>query len=223
MSANERKIKIDDLLRKHRDFSPAIAALGDALRDSNDRDGAAKLYTRAYKVTPSVEILDRIASLWLGAEQFDKAIAAVQNLVNVPDISITNRIEGQLYLIALLLRLENFEAASAARSALDQIMSPASGSPATGRQEEKPPMGAILQDRIIMLDALLARRKGNLAEGFETLLKQLEYSTTLPGYHSGSTDAHVQKSASGLHGRSIEKLRSLDRIQGRPSLDTLGV
>ncbi|MCC6220435.1 MAG: hypothetical protein IT291_04245 [Deltaproteobacteria bacterium] len=78
----ELRSALEAILRKHRDFPPALDALAKIERGQSKLQAASKLWTRAYQVTREIVYLKSIASMWLDANDSAAAVDAVKTAIN---------------------------------------------------------------------------------------------------------------------------------------------
>lgn len=117
-SRDEKKGEIESVLRRHREYAPALAALAEIEKSSGNPDAASKLWMRAFKAGPAAEHLISVAKLWLGADEPSRAISSVKAaLASVP--AAKANISSSLTLVSLLMHLEMRDEA---RAQLEKIM-----------------------------------------------------------------------------------------------------
>jgi len=160
LSSSERKEALENLLKRHRDFVPGLAALAEVERDNAALETAARLFTKAYKLDPRAERLKELADLWLAVDEPSRAIAQVRAALGAKELSKSARDEGQLFLVTLLAHLEN----------LDEALS----------EREKLGQGALLEWELRIVDALLLKKTGGPTEAFELLLSGLAFQNLHP-------------------------------------------
>lgn len=182
---------LDDLLRRHRDFVPALIELARIERENLNFETAAKLFLKSYKLSPRIEYLRELAEMWLALEEPVKALASVRAALSSKDLSDPARTEGQIFLVALLLYLENIEEAAVERAKLR---------PRPSDEYE-----------VKIIDSIILRRTGGPSEAFDVLVRAaLEHP---PGPALGIL---VDSSGSG-HPSWIERAREQRRISVQPA------
>lgn len=163
--SKERRAGLEDVLRRHREFEPALEQLGDMSRDELDIETASKYYVRAYRSSSQVRYLDKIATLWIGADQPDRMVAVIRSLISAGELSSRAAFEGRVYFTALLLKLENTDEALAWYRELAHL-APPSANLARARR---------------LIDALVQRKQGSPSEAFDTLVTLFEGESPVPG------------------------------------------
>ena len=163
--SKERKAGLEDVLRRHREFEVALDMLGDTHRDDLDVESASKFYVRAYKASPNARYLDKLATLWIAAEQPDRLVATIRSLISAKELTSRAAYEGRLFFTALLLKLENIEEALAWHRELKALPAPTAQLDRTAR----------------LIDALVQRKQGHALEAFDGLVSLFEGDSPLPG------------------------------------------
>ncbi|MFN8388938.1 MAG: tetratricopeptide repeat protein [Bdellovibrionota bacterium] len=148
---------LNDLLQRHRDFVPALYALGRAEQDAVELEKANRLYSKAYKLSPQARFLEAIAKMWLGVDEPGKAIANIRLLTQSTELNHEQMIEGRIFFICLLMYLEATDEAIRER---DKLRAEHSGSPG-------------VQAELAIVDAMLARKTSGSDEAFRLLLETL--------------------------------------------------
>lgn len=149
-STPERKEALENLLKRHRDFVPALIALADLERETASLETASRLYAKAFKLQPNVLHLKDLADLWLAIDEPSRAIAQVRNALASKELSKSQQEKGQLFLVTLLIHLESIDEALSEREKLRHASS--------------------IETELRILDALLLKRTGGSSEAFDVLL-----------------------------------------------------
>ena len=163
--SKERRAGLEDVLRRHREYEPALEQLGDMARDDLEIEAASKYYVRAYRTAPLVRYLEKIATLWIGADQPDRMVAVLRSLISASELSSRAAFEARVYFTALLLKLENTEEALAWYRELKRLTPP----------------NASLERARHLIDALVQRKQGATAEAFDTLVALFDGESPVPG------------------------------------------
>ena len=159
----ERDSLLQDVLKRHRDFAPALAERANISRSRGDIGGATKLLTKAFQQSTNPEYLSELSSMWLSENNPEKAISAVRNaVINAPEATA----RGKLYLSYLFLKLEVLDRA---REELSEVRN---------LQNLTPHQQAFLD----YLDAKLLSREGKQQESVERLVDIVENHNVLPEY-----------------------------------------
>ncbi len=174
--SKERRAALEDVLRRHREFEVALEQLGDMSREDLDLESASKFYVRAYKASSNTQYLDKIASLWIGADQPDRMVSIIRSLISSKDLSTRAAYEGRIFFTALLLKLENIDEALAWHRELKQTAAP---TPALDRATR-------------LIDSLVQRKQGMPTDAFDTLVALFESEAPVPGLIRA--DAHTNGS-----------------------------
>lgn len=146
---------VEELLKRHRDFVPALVELARLDREAFQLENANKLYLKAFKLTPNVEYLYELCRMWLAVDEPQKAIANVRVLLQSKELAGEARAHAQIFFAALLLRLESIEEATLERRRVREV------------EGVSPELLAELR----VLDAFLLRRNADIDEAFELLFR----------------------------------------------------
>ncbi len=106
--ANRQELRqaLDEVLKRHKNFGPALAELAFLERDNGELDVATKHWSRAYKLSGDLEHLERLAKTWLKVDDPEKAVTVVRNAVLNRESAIGGAdIDGGLFLATLLFNL----------------------------------------------------------------------------------------------------------------------
>lgn len=161
----EYKNAVEDVLRRHRDFPPALGALAQVERDGSRLDLATKLWIRAFRFSGNPEYLDAAAQTWLKIDQPARALEAVRNGVIARSADDAVNLHGRMYLISMLLKLEMVEDAQTEIDALTSAIAP-----------DSPQLPAI---QYLRAKALF--RRGEVAESIKRLYAIIEQLVDIPG------------------------------------------
>lgn len=96
---------LEEILKRHKDFTPARAVLAELRCDALELDAASKLWSKCFEESQDPLYLERIASMWIHADDPTRAVASVRNTLQQPgkkDVDVT----AHVFFISLLLRLE---------------------------------------------------------------------------------------------------------------------
>ena len=163
-----------EFLRQHRDFPPALADLAGLELARGENGAAAKLLSRAYEVSGSLSYLRRLADLWLGLHNPDKAVSAVQSTI----VSRSQSTATTAFFISLLLHLE----------LLDQA----------ARELAKAP--ADFEAQWPWLVGRLLLKRGDFRQAVEKLLAVPTVPSDWPGYLAQGSYSGEPESARGADG-----------------------
>lgn len=200
-AGREYRKALEELLVRHRDFPPALRLLAIEEREVLKLDQAAKLLVRAYRAARNVEDLELLADLWLQAEEPGKAVAAVKSVVLHDESSVSpadaRQLEGRMFLVALLIFLENIEEARAERKKLEDAVVARHG----------------LEFGLRIIDSWLKYRQGELDKAFQELFQGLAEDCRLPGYSLFSTKG----AGAGMNEHWVSRLKSRRAIEWQPA------
>lgn len=188
----ERSHAVEDLLRRHRDFPPALEELAECELAVGRPEEATKLLTRSYRARPRTSVLERLARHWLDLEQPQRATAVVKSLVYANEVPPQAAREGKLFYAGLLLFLENTEAA---RTELSLLKRETEAAPSLARPVE-------------LLELLLKHRMGESDEAFERLFALVAEELGLPGYFGSRRHETSENGRGRLIGGHSPKLLS---------------
>ena len=153
---------LTDLLRRHRDFVPALERLAVLEADRGDLEAATKLFSKAYSIDYNVSHLEEMAARWLTAENPDRGLKSVTMAMQVKNTPRACLLAARLFLVELLLQLEMVEKA---RAEFDNLT-----------PEVKP--GTSLEQSWHILQARLLHKEGFRAEAFDALMTVVELCTS---------------------------------------------
>ena len=200
-AGREYRKALEELLVRHRDFPPALRLLAIEEREVLKLDQAAKLLVRAYRAARNVEDLELLADLWLQAEEPGKAVAAVKSVVLHDESSVSpadaRQLEGRMFLVALLIFLENIEEARTERKKLEEAVVARHG----------------LEFGLRIIDSWLKYRQGELDKAFQELFQGLAEDCRLPGYSLFSTKG----AGAGMNEHWVSRLKSRRAIEWQPA------
>lgn len=177
----------EGILRRHKDFVPALTALARTEWQLRNPNEAAKLWSKAFKLEPRTELLEDIARMRLEDRDPDSALRDVKQLIFSKGFSISACPSCFVFYVALLLHLEMLEEAGRQIAELKQA----------GFEDAK------ANDMLELLDAALLRRLNRYEESSERMSKLLERVVSLPG-RGLSTSKEKNAAASVLSTRSKE-------------------
>ncbi len=199
----QMQAEIKKLLKSHRNFAPALAALADIEKETLELDEASRLLSMAYAASRDTEYLKQIAAMWLEAENPNRAIDSVKAALVLKDRDQKSDVLGQLYLVKLLLHLEaNAEARNEFTQVDENMLA----------DEEQRLMHALIHARILQKD-------GKHDEAFASVFTVVESPEALPGkgiFKQGGR--HSVDNDHRWRTKMKEKLRS--RKQPSPRLST---
>ena len=105
------KSEVEQILKRHRDYPPALSVLAELERNDSRLDLATRLWVRAYKFSGDRSYLNQIVEMWLKIDQPARALEAVRNGVAARSGDTEIDFEGRFYLVQLLLKLEMIDEA----------------------------------------------------------------------------------------------------------------
>jgi tetratricopeptide (TPR) repeat protein len=148
--------EVSDILRRHREFAPALETAAYLEEQDGRTDAATKLLCDAFQSSKNLRYLEKAAIIWLRAENPQKALSIVASALKKKD-SECELIEGLLFHASLLLHLEMLDEAS---RELKKVR------PETITDEKTSAAYEVLHCRLL-------RREGKLDEAFESALRAL--------------------------------------------------
>ena len=154
-----------DILRRHRDFPPALSALGRLERDALDLKSATTYWKKAYQVGHDTSNLEQLAAMWLEAEEPERAIEAVRGALAPKDRNEVPNPAGHLFLVQLLLHLEHIDEA---RREYEYFKSVAGTSP-------------LFLESSALVHARLLERDGKLEKAYSELVNVVEAANDSAG------------------------------------------
>lgn len=101
----QRRNEIEDVLRRHREHLPSLAALSEIEKLRGNRSEATRLYSRCFSLSGQASYLFEIAEIWLADSNPAKAIQAVSGAVAAVKSDMLLHQTGLLALTALSIRL----------------------------------------------------------------------------------------------------------------------
>ncbi len=110
--ADAKRNAIEDVIRRHRDHVPSLAALAQLEQARGDVPETSRLLARCFSLTGNIRFLETIAEIWLGASNPAKAMQSVTGAVNSLKQDHPYFESGQLALAALCIKLGMLEEAS---------------------------------------------------------------------------------------------------------------
>lgn len=113
-----KRSAVEEVLKRHRDYAPAIEALAKIEAEAGRAEEASKLLIRAYKIDPAVSCLSTLAQLWLDQDAPARAVSSVRSLL--PGTPREDSLSGTLFLITLLTHLEMSDEAAAELRKLEE-------------------------------------------------------------------------------------------------------
>ena len=199
-SNREYRRAVEEILVRHRDFPPALRLLAVEDREALRLDAAAKLLLRAFRYSRSVEDLELLADLWLQAEEPTRAISVVRIAVEQDESSNpkdSKQLEGRMFLVALLVFLENIDEAKTERKKLDTVV------------VEQHGLGFGLK----IIDSWLTYREGEVDHAYQELFQSLAEDFRLPGYALFSP----RGAGSNMGDHWVSRLKSRRAIEWQPT------
>ncbi len=146
------QLKLEEILKRHHEFGPALKELAEVECRKLNLEAANRLFQRAFRSLKTVDVLRSIAELWLSVDEPKKALANVSLLVK--EVKTSPPESGKLFLIALLLLLEQIDDA---KRELDSLK-------ATGSSMSH------IQSELAVISSMLLRKSGNESEANDLLL-----------------------------------------------------
>ncbi|MCB0322678.1 MAG: DUF1049 domain-containing protein, partial [Bdellovibrionales bacterium] len=110
-SAETLRATLNDILKQHRDFVPALAELAAMECDALHFEEATKFWLRAFEASKNPLYLERIASMWIHADEPSRAVATVRNTLHPRGAKAPLSAAGQIFFVNLLLHLEMIDEA----------------------------------------------------------------------------------------------------------------
>ncbi len=104
LPAEEQKAAIETLLRRHRNFSPALIARSRLEEASGELDAASRSITQAFVANGKLTYLDQLSQIWLRKDDPDRAVKLVRAALLQNDSPA-----GRAFLTSLLVALGMFE------------------------------------------------------------------------------------------------------------------
>lgn len=158
--------KLEELLRRHRNFAPAISELAKRDQQTSQFENAAKRLTQAYRESRDVRYLEALTRLWLDIDEPSRAVAMIKAAIGGE--LTTETLSGEMFYVLLLLSLGMNEEASSefrrVRRELDQLAAGVSA----------------LQ--LKLLEAKLLEREGKAEESLQLVRQVAEGQVQLPGH-----------------------------------------
>jgi tetratricopeptide (TPR) repeat protein len=115
--------EIQKILKRHKEYPPALLALARIEAEAELRDSAAKRCIAAYKGSGDLAALRLLADMWIACNNPDRAIASVRNALISRPPTDPSAYEGQLFLASLLLTLGQIDEAEAEASKIAEELS----------------------------------------------------------------------------------------------------
>ncbi|HQH25984.1 MAG TPA: lipopolysaccharide assembly protein LapA domain-containing protein [Oligoflexia bacterium] len=109
----QKKNALNEVLRRHRDYAPALAELARLAAAEADLNSACKLWSRAYIAGGEAANLSNIAVSCLKANNPQQAIKTVENAIQTRAAAGKSTAYGQVLLAELYLQLEMVKEAEA--------------------------------------------------------------------------------------------------------------
>lgn len=174
-SESDKKVAIEAVLKRHRDFPSALIALAQLEKRAGNLEAATKLYTKAYRDSGEPHLLEKLAFLWIEAENPSRAVSAISAAVK--SYGSGNSIVGELFRAALYRHLEMYEESKRIIALL----------------LNRPDATAEDQKRIRFFDALMTEREGRTAvalDTFKSILRDEKWCSSFP-FLQGSSEEEV--------------------------------
>ncbi len=147
---------LETLLKRHRDFIPALESLAALEQKEEKPDEAARILARLFVLSKNAVYLEQLAVMWLKLNNPQKALLGVRAALEQK--AAQDLWQGRLVLVDLLLQLEMIDEA---RKALEEIETTASSKPE-------------LQQPWQVLRAALLRKQGRPEEALDLLIEVLD-------------------------------------------------
>ncbi len=145
------KQAIEGVVKRHKNYSPALAALGDAFLEDGDKKTAVRLFSKSYTNDCNAAHLDRVADILVAEDEPQKALEVLKK--SIQSVPGEKAIGGRISLVNLFLRLEMIEEAQAEFEKL----------------QEDCPKAHPARVKLDIAGAELVRRSGSIEEAFDTL------------------------------------------------------
>ncbi len=194
---------LEEILKRHRDFTEAKAALAALQCDALELDSASKLWSKCFAESGDPTYLERIASMWIHADDPSRAVASVRNALLQKGPKSDIDVAAQVFFISLLLRLEIVDEAKSEFEKLRSV--------------------SLVDDEVrkahTVIKARLLQKDGREDEALEELLTQIQKEGLLLGKSSVGKNTLVSgPPALGWRARVKKKLTRKEPPS--PSLST---
>ncbi len=119
----EKKLEeILKLLKRHKDYAPALIEAAKLESKFGLKDKASKKAILAYKLSYNVEALNFLSNMWIDEAKEEKAISSVRNAILSHPLNSKEACNGVFFLASLLLHLEKVEDATSELSKASSIL-----------------------------------------------------------------------------------------------------
>lgn len=108
----DRKDFLDDLLRSHKNYVPALVRIAEIAKELKQHEEVHSYYIQAFKHSGNVKYLDEVSSFWLSLEQPTRAVGAVLIAIREFEAVGGTSQQAKLFLAFLYHGLEMREEAS---------------------------------------------------------------------------------------------------------------
>ena len=112
---------LEELLKKNRNYAPAMAELASILETKGNFDKASKLLIKAFDKSTDVKYLGQLATLWLKLDDPSKAISQIRAAIKSGQNDENKLIAASLFLVNLLLHLEVIDEARIELNKIDAL------------------------------------------------------------------------------------------------------
>lgn len=115
-----RREALENILRAHRNFAPAMFALALLEREKANVEQASRLLISAFQQNQNIQYLLELGELWLSIDSPEKALSAVRAALLAKKGELSMNIPGSLLFASLCLRLEIIDDAKASLMAINE-------------------------------------------------------------------------------------------------------
>ena len=116
----EYRSELQELVKTHKDFEPALVELSDDLFTNNDPNQAVKTLQKALKRGNSFDALSKLVSFWVSKDDPTSAIKLLRETIENSEPKL--QIPARTLLTELLLNLENIEEAEKELQILEDLI-----------------------------------------------------------------------------------------------------
>lgn len=203
----QQKIAINDLLKRHRNFTPAIFELGIIEKNNFNIEAALNNLNKAFSLKPEIKYLEEIAFILLGINDPDRAIAtstnAINNLEKIHGKNADIFIEAKIFFICLLLSIEFVEKAKIEFSTLSNL---------EVRSKE-------LRDKINLLNSVILSKQGETIKANQILNMLSQENIKLP-FLKNTINSEANVHSDFLNWSKKAKEINISRNQPSPEIIT---
>lgn len=196
---------INDLLKKHRNFAPALFELAIIEKHNFNFEAAISNLTKAFSLSPQIKYLEEICFILLGINQPDRTIALISNLLlnleKSEGANSTPFINAKIFFISLLIYVEHIQKA---QTELNNLL-----------KSEATDQG--IKEQINLLQAILEKKQGNEEKANQLLVKICREKMNLPSF---KLSTHSKEEQSYFHDWS-SKAKDVINLRQQPTPEIL--